>query len=366
MKKRILSKRNKNSNFLFRNDLRRELLYSNIRISKNFQKEDISAKFLKVKSHLNFNIKKSNNENINFFLKNLYKLNGFDHFSNTKSKSRKYEKYKNNVDFELIEEIMESDTMKRKTLKDIQIEYNKSHFNAKISISKLYSHIKQLGYRYKKLNTINRKVLTNCSINTQKSVINLLLDKIIDGNMVFYVDECPMSKNIKKNRGFIKKSIKINNAIGNERIKRTTLLYIIGNNGMFYYNLTSEIVTARVFWTFIQSAIKFFKGSSDFTEKLSQKKVLIFMDNAAIHYKREERAQNVDENIWILYNVPYCCHLNPIEYCFSYLKNHIKKQSIKTQNDLIDKSMEYLDENAQEDIKNAIKYAIKIWENMFN
>ena len=94
-------------------------------------------------------------------------------------------------------------------------------------------------------------------------------------------------------------------------------------------------------------------------------KVYIFMDNAPIHYKRDERAYYVDDKIYILYNVPYCCHLNPVEYCFSYLKNHLKKQKIKDQEDLIDKTQQYLDENAENDIKNALKFACKIWQNMF-
>ena len=89
------------------------------------------------------------------------------------------------------------------------------------------------------------------------------------------------------------------------------------------------------------------------------------MDNAPIHYKREERAYYVDEKISILYNVPYCCYLNPIEYCFSYLKNYLKKQTIISQENLIDQTQEYLDQNAENDIKNAIKYAFKIWKNLF-
>ena len=89
------------------------------------------------------------------------------------------------------------------------------------------------------------------------------------------------------------------------------------------------------------------------------------MDNAAIHYLRETRSKYVDHRVKIIYNVPYCCYLNPIEYCFSILKKHLKKHKIMTQDKLIDLTLDYLDDNLTNDIDSAMKYALKIWTNLF-
>ncbi len=348
------------------NDLKREILYKDIVMDFRITKKVLSDKIKKVKGLLNTLKVSLPKQNINQFISQIYSSNGFSHLNINQKRVLRYYKYKSNVDYELIEEIMEKDKYKKLTLREIRSKYLEKTKCGKISITKLWSHIHQLGYKYVKLNTLNRKVLTKYSTENQKAVINFLIDKIIDQNLVFYVDECPLSKNIKKTKGFVKISTKINNAIGNERIKRTTLLYIIGNNGQYYYMITSEIITAQVFWKFINEAIASFMNSNNFIHKLNFNKVLIFMDNAPIHYKRDERCKNVDDRITILYNVPYCCHLNPVEYCFSFLKKHLKKFQIKNQEDLMDKSQNYLDEHAEDNIKSAIKYTLKIWENLFD
>ena len=86
------------------------------------------------------------------------------------------------------------------------------------------------------------------------------------------------------------------------------------------------------------------------------------MDNAAIHYKTKTRIEYLDMKIKVIYNVPYCCHINPIEYCFSRLKKYLKTLTILDQNTLINIVSEYLEINSLEIIKSAIKYALRIWE----
>ena len=74
---------------------------------------------------------------------------------------------------------MENDKSKKLTLKDMTNKYNQNNVNAKISITKLWNHIRQLGYRYAKLNTLNRQVLTENSAETQKAVVNFLITKFL-------------------------------------------------------------------------------------------------------------------------------------------------------------------------------------------
>ena len=104
-------------------------------------------------------------------------------------------------------------------------------------------------------------------------------------------------------------------------------------------------VNAEKYWRFVMNGINYFSNDDNFKAKLKDGKVHLFMDNAAIHYKRDIRAEYLDLNVKVIYNVAYCCHLNPIEYCFSRLKSHLRSKVIKTQDSLIDIVEEYFKTN---------------------
>lgn len=345
-------------------DLNREITFNKLPEFTTLDKFTFISKIENLKNKF-VNKNCSNTKiNINTFLKQLYKKENFETFGNKQKNRALCNKYAKNVDYDLLNTILENDRNKKLTLKKILVKYNQNTKCSKIRITKLWASIKHLNYKYRKLNTINQKVMCKYSINNQKSVIKFVIDRILNNNLIFYIDECPIAKNIKKIKGYIKIGNKINHAIGNERIKRTTLLYIIGENGMFYWKITKNIVNAEKFWTFVNNGMKFFSDKDDFKTNLENRKVYLFMDNAAIHYKRDIRAEYLDLNVKIIYNVAYCCHLNPIEYCFSRLKSFLRSKVIKNQDKLIEIVEEYLEENSEDIICSAMKYTIKIWESL--
>ena len=108
--------------------------------------------------------------NINEYLKNMYSMNGFSHLKCNRYKRKIVSKYSNNVDYSLIEKLIESDTNRKYSISKILIEYNNHTKFPKISRSKLWASIKQLNYRFVILNTLNRSVISDVSIQNQKNV----------------------------------------------------------------------------------------------------------------------------------------------------------------------------------------------------
>jgi transposase len=68
-------------------------------------------------------------------------------------------------------------------------------------------------------------------------------------------------------------------------------------------------------------------------QKLKNKTIL--MDNARIHHSEIVKKCIIDSGNHILYNVAYNPDTNPIENCFSVLKNYVRKMEPTTEKELI-------------------------------
>ena len=99
---------------------------------------------------------------------------------------------------------------------------------------------------------------------------------------------------------------------------------------------------------------------------MDEGKVTIMMDNARVHYKADVREEKIDSKVKILYNVAYCCYLNPVEYCFSYIKSHLQRQCILENDDLITKAEEYLESNCEKDSKPALLHSLKVFKKIMS
>ena len=53
------------------------------------------------------------------------------------------------------------------------------------------------------------------------------------------------------------------------------------------------------------------------------------MDNLKVHKTESVRRLYKSRNIKPLFNVPYSPSLNPVEACFSIVKNHFKKRRLR-------------------------------------
>ena len=157
MKKKQRNVKKSRQCYQLQNDMTREILYSNLKLSKNISLQEFVEKINKIKIMLKLTKIKAIKENINDFIKTLYANNGFSHLMISNRRKLRYFKYKNNVDLNCISDIIEKDTMRIMSTRNIVEKYKEKYPNAKISISKMWNHIYQLGYNYSKLNTINKK-----------------------------------------------------------------------------------------------------------------------------------------------------------------------------------------------------------------
>ena len=64
--------------------------------------------------------------------------------------------------------------------------------------------------------------------------------------------------------------------------------------------------------------------------------MLLFIDNAGIHYRKKVRDQYLKYNVEILYNVPYERSLNPIKLVFRCIKSKVIKYQLETLEEIKD------------------------------
>jgi transposase len=125
--------------------------------------------------------------------------------------------------------------------------------------------------------------------------------------MAIYINDVPR-------KGWSKKGTKcfIKSKNKTIRLKRVTLGLYVTRNKQIDFTLTEGSLKSQKFLTFMKKV------------KLKTKnKLTMFMDNAIIHKSKIFNKYVADNNIKIIYNVPYQSHLNPVEYLFSLIRKKL-------------------------------------------
>jgi len=186
------------------------------------------------------------------------------------------------------------------------------HTNTSYLISKstLFNIIHFLKFSKKIIKT--KKVYKN-SQEQFTNKLNLLTSsfKNINLNNVISIDESSFDTNIINNYSWSLKNSPIYKQI-NATYKRLTLICAISNSKVISYKLINGSSNATHFTDFIKSI-----------PNLSSK--ILFMDNARIHHSKIFKTYVIDNNLNVIYNIPYAPELNPIEIIFSQLKAHVKR-----------------------------------------
>ena len=143
-----------------------------------------------------------------------------------------------------------------------------------------------------------------------------LKDKIkpVFNNLNSY-DEMAIYLNDTPSRGW---SIKGNDCIIKTKKSLNKKCYTIGMN----IDINSDID-----FTLIEGSLKQDK-LINFFNKLNKNKIKnrsFLMDNASIHKSKKMIKYIKDNNLKVIYNIPYCSEYNPIEYIFSLLRKKIIK-----------------------------------------
>jgi len=82
------------------------------------------------------------------------------------------------------------------------------------------------------------------------------------------------------------------------------------------------------------------------------------MDNASIH-KSKAYMKKVERFYTILYNAPYTPQFNPIEFAFSKIKQIVRKQQPRTEQDLVLKILNACRAVTEQDAAKYILHSLK-------
>ena len=121
--------------------------------------------------------------------------------------------------------------------------------------------------------------------------------------------------------------------------------YTIGMN----ININSDID-----FTLIEGSLKQDK-LINFFNKLNKNKIknrTFLMDNSSIHKSKKMIKYIKDNNLKVIYNIPYCSEYNLIEYIFSLLRKKLLNEEINNEKDIIKIIVKFKKEINKNHVKN--------------
>lgn len=216
--------------------------------------------------------------------------------------------------------------------------------NFKVSISKttLYNRLKTLNITRKK---VYRRYIYKKSINHTKDIIEFTKNiKLLNKDDIISIDECHFNNTQNINYGWSIKGQKIFIKKYLQKKERYSLICAISNKKVIEYKIIKNSVNGEIYLNFVKSICN----------KVNNK--ILLMDNARIHHYTKLKEFMKSSTNTILYNVPYMPEYNPIENCFSKIKNDVFRNTQKKS--LIDKITKSLNNIPK-------KYLGKIFKNSF-
>jgi transposase len=180
------------------------------------------------------------------------------------------------------------------------------------SKSSIYNILKTLHITNKKIRkkTIlkNTKFIKQQILHFKKNIKNIPKNKIIS------IDESSYDTHLSPNYGWSKVGKPIIK-IQSNKYKRYTIICAISNQKIIYYTIIKGSSNAVMFKDFLENVIT----------KTNDNYATILLDNARIHHSKIVKEYMLTKKSNLLFNVPYCPELNPIEKVFSKSKFIVKK-----------------------------------------
>ena len=124
-------------------------------------------------------------------------------------------------------------------------------------------------------------------------------------------------------------------------------------------------INSNIEFTLIEGLLKQDKLIG-FFNKFNKKTInnkTFFMDNASIHKSKKTTSFIKKTNMKVIYNIPYCSELNPIEYVFSLLRKKLLEKEVKNEKDILNIILNFKKEINKEHIKNIFNKCINEMKN---
>lgn len=186
-------------------------------------------------------------------------------------------------------------------------------FMINVSKTTIYRLFKSHNLTYKKVQT-NKYKKSEDIFEQEKHKLKQQITKA--RRNIISIDETSIELGLRQTKGW---TLKGHRCFRKSTIKRQrySLLLAINKTKVIGFQLVKNSFNGESFKTFISDIII-----------PKSKKASLLMDNARIHHYRKFVDQMKEDNINIIYNVPYSPQFNPIEYIFNVLKTEIRKSNI--------------------------------------
>lgn len=186
-------------------------------------------------------------------------------------------------------------------------------FFINVSKSTIYRLFKSNKLTYKKVQTNKYRKSEDMFIQ-EKHKLKLQITKT--RRNIISIDETSIELGLRQTKGW---ALKGSRCLRKSTIKRQrySLVLAINKTKVIGFQLVKGSFNGESFKTFI-------------TDKIipKSKKASLLMDNARIHHYRKFTDLMNEDNVNIIYNIPYSPQFNPIEYVFNVLKTEIRNSSI--------------------------------------
>ena len=226
-----------------------------------------------------------------------------------KKKYHKMSKYNENIKEYIIKYVITKVNFNYRKL----IKLIKSRFNVDCSKSSIYLILKEKNITRKRI-----KIKTNFSnkLKMKQMIKDLKKNvKIVGKENIISIDESSFDTHINSHYGWNIKGMRLV-AIKRQQRIRYSVVSAISADKIINVNIVKGSINSVTFIEFIKSVVN----------KIKNNKIL-FMDNARIHHSKLFTSYAKTINNKILYNVPYCSELNPIEMVFSKVKSIVHKRN---------------------------------------
>ena len=230
--------------------------------------------------------------------------------------------------------------------------------NKYISVWSLYNYMKAMDFSHKKIIYKVQNANTPKVKDKRFEVALEILTALRKGFEFLYIDEISFNIELRPVNGWglIGQSIQSSKP---PKSKNYSAICCMDIKGVVALRVIKGGVKSQDFFSFVGQLV-----AREYPP-LSNKKIVLMMDNAKVHHSKEymKKFQNYCN---IIYNAPYTPQLNAIEFMFSRLKADVKKLKSKNETELIKNIINVCKSFNSKECAEYIAHSLKFLKNAYD
>jgi transposase len=183
-----------------------------------------------------------------------------------------------------------------------------------------------LRIKFRKFKRMGPDFDSNKIIKVRQIVCHIIIEILRKNYHVLFFDESTLCESSYSNKAWsLNLSTKIPISSLKQISQRSNLLMICSASKIENYWIVDSI-NKQVTLSFLYESINKYRREQNI------KKLIIFWDNARIHHSKEMKKLAKYMRVYFIFNAPYSCKLNMMEYIFELIKRKLRKQFNKEKN----------------------------------